>query len=257
MEFHETTKLFPEMPDTEFQELAQDIARSGLIEPIWTYNDQIIDGRHRYRVCVLLGITPIYRKWSGEGGSVTAFVVSKNLHRRHLKPSQRAALGVKVKKLIEDEVRAELIKKASAAGRKGGRPAKNGRQNHSRKGFGKNAETLSKPKPRKRDSRKEAAAAVGIGEHYVSDAERLSETSPELFDRVASGEMTLPEAMRQTQCPDPPPETEGMPVSEITLTLSLEPKAAASELAANFHGENLVKLVKHLAKLAGLKLVAS
>jgi len=41
-----------------------------------------------------------------------------------------------------------------------------------------------------------AAALLGIGSRYVSDAKRLRRENPELFEAVRSGEKSLPEAMR-------------------------------------------------------------
>lgn len=50
------------------------------------------DGWHRYRACMDLGIKPVQFKF--EEGDPVAFVLSHNLHRRHLTGSQRAAAVV-------------------------------------------------------------------------------------------------------------------------------------------------------------------
>jgi len=52
MEFHEIANIFPLMQGADFDDLCQDIAANGLIEPIWTHDGMIIDGRNRYRACV-------------------------------------------------------------------------------------------------------------------------------------------------------------------------------------------------------------
>jgi hypothetical protein len=41
------------------------------------------------------GINPIFREWDGSG-SLVSFVVSLNLHRRHLNESQRAMVAAKI-----------------------------------------------------------------------------------------------------------------------------------------------------------------
>lgn len=84
------------MQGAEFDALKADIAEHGLREPIWLHPDgSIIDGRNRHRACVELGITPDFEAWNGNG-SLVAFVVSLNLHRRHLTESQRAMVAAKL-----------------------------------------------------------------------------------------------------------------------------------------------------------------
>jgi hypothetical protein len=77
MEFHEVCSLFPGMTDDEFRELSFDIAKHGVLEPIWVHSGQIIDGRHRYRAAMAMGIQFETREWNGEGGSLLGFVASK------------------------------------------------------------------------------------------------------------------------------------------------------------------------------------
>src|SRR5262249_29623769 len=47
------------------------------------------------------------------------------------------------------------------------------------------------------DARDQAAAMFGVNSRYVSDACRLRAESPELFEKVRDGELTLTRAMRQ------------------------------------------------------------
>ena len=71
------------------------IAAIGLREPIWIYLGKVIDGRNRLRACTELGIPPATREWDGRGSLVT-FVISLNLHRRHLKEPQRAMVAAQL-----------------------------------------------------------------------------------------------------------------------------------------------------------------
>ena len=102
-QFHEVAHLFPMMTRDEFAALKQDIAENGLREAIWLHTDgRIIDGRNRYMACTELGIAPTFRTWDGTG-SLASFVVSLNLHRRHLTALQRAGVGVEIEPILAAE----------------------------------------------------------------------------------------------------------------------------------------------------------
>jgi hypothetical protein len=92
---HPLAQTFPELSADEFQELVADMKAHGQREPITLYEGQIVDGVHRARACVALGVTPMVREWKGPGG-LAEYVVSLNLLRRHLTPSQRATLAARV-----------------------------------------------------------------------------------------------------------------------------------------------------------------
>src|SRR5262249_9530413 len=58
-----------------------------------TWQGQIIEGRHRAKACQQLGIEPKYHecRFSDEAGA-RAYVISQNLHRRHLTTEQKREL---------------------------------------------------------------------------------------------------------------------------------------------------------------------
>jgi len=94
MEFHEIADTFPLLEGKEFHSLCRDIASNGLLEPIWTYQGKILDGRNRYRACVAVGVEPQFREYNGD--NPLSFVISLNLKRRHLNESQRAVIASKL-----------------------------------------------------------------------------------------------------------------------------------------------------------------
>lgn len=87
LELHPLCGLVPAMSEGEFAALVDDIRANGLREPIWLYEGKIIDGRHRYRACLQLGIPCPTREFLGKDAQ--SFVVSMNVHRRHLSHAQR------------------------------------------------------------------------------------------------------------------------------------------------------------------------
>lgn len=176
MQFHEVASLFPLMSAEEFAALAADIRQNGLREPLWTFEGKIIDGRNRYLACEESGIEPVTREWDGKG-SLVMFVVSLNLHRRHLSSSQKAALAVDVLPLLEGEARQRQL------------AAQN--NNAARAVPQKVAEQA------KGDSREQAAGMFKTNHSYVSDAKKLKEENPEKFEAVRSGEKTITQAKRE------------------------------------------------------------
>ena len=168
-EFHEVANIFPLLTGEDYTALRDDIAANGLHEPIWLHPDgRIIDGRNRYIACLDAGIEPRFRTWRGDG-SLVSFVVSLNLHRRHLTASQRAALAVDVLPMLEAEnpPGRPPTEKVSTIGHNNGR----------------NTEA--------------AGSMFGVGKSYVSDAKKLSQEAPDLLDQVRVGDITLPQAKRE------------------------------------------------------------
>lgn len=117
MKINPVADIFPLMNSSEFADLCADIRANGLLEAIWTYNDEIIDGRNRFNACREVGVAPHFREWNGTG-SLVGFVVSLNLRRRHLNESQRAMVAARIANL-ENGQRAsqfcEAVTQTSAA----------------------------------------------------------------------------------------------------------------------------------------------
>lgn len=92
-ERHPLSAAFPSMAATEQDALATDIKQHGQRDPITIYDGQILDGWHRYQACSTLEIEPMFLTLRNDVDPV-AFVLSCNMHRRHLTSSQRAAAVV-------------------------------------------------------------------------------------------------------------------------------------------------------------------
>ena len=99
MEFHEIANIFPLMDGPEFTALVEDIRTNGLLDPIITHDGKIIDGRNRYRACVEAGVAPRFEVWRQTTQPMLDWVVSKNLHRRHLSPTQASMVGGRIANL--------------------------------------------------------------------------------------------------------------------------------------------------------------
>ena len=173
MQIHEVANIFPEMDNASFAALKADIKANGLLEPIWIHDGKIIDGRHRYRACCELGIQPQFKQWDGSG-SLVQFVVSLNLHRRHLTSSQLAFVGVDILPHLEAEAK-------------------------QRQETGNNQHSLREliPQGSTGKSADQAADVVGSNGRYVSDAKKLQAEAPALAAQVRAGVKTITQAKRE------------------------------------------------------------
>ena len=192
---HPAAELFPRIDDAELAELAEDIRKHGLNNPVWLYDDpelgrRLLDGRNRVRACQLAGVEPRTQMYMGT--EPVAFSISQNLKTRHLTVGQKAAVGFKALPLLEDEGR--RLKAAAA------------QATHSNQHTASHAESQDEaelPHPRQKaekerapQSRDKAAAKAGTSGRAVAQFKRLTEQAPDLADKVRSGELALDRAER-------------------------------------------------------------
>lgn len=103
---HRLAALFPLLDEPALDALASDIAEHGLREPIVLWHGQVLDGRNRLAACQRAGVEPVFRQFDEETeGHPVAWVASRNLHRRHLDPSQRALVAARLVDANADVVR--------------------------------------------------------------------------------------------------------------------------------------------------------
>lgn len=100
---HPLAELFPAIEGEAFDALVEDIRRHGLHEEIVLLDGAILDGRNRYRACLMAEVEPHFVSFTGPsapqifaGRDPLDFVLSRNLHRRHLSESQRAMVAAKL-----------------------------------------------------------------------------------------------------------------------------------------------------------------
>lgn len=176
--FHPVANIFPLVEGKEFAELVKDIKDNGLYEPIWLWQDQIIDGRNRYRACSEAGIEPKYRLWEGNGSLLT-FVLSLNLKRRHLDQGQKALVGLKALPFAEEEAR----KRQLSTLKQGDKPPVTAILQERDKG----------------EAAEKVGKLMGVSQRYVYDAKKIQETSPELVEEILKGNRGFAEVVKENK----------------------------------------------------------
>lgn len=170
---HEAAAIFPLMDGNELNQLVADIKSHGLLEPIVMFNGKVLDGRNRLRACELADVEPLFVEWEPNGSSSpTEWVVSHNLHRRHLSVAQRAALALDLLPQLEAEAR----ERQSAAG--GAIPGALPPETEEAKG----------------EATEKAADLVGVGRTSVATAKAIQKIDPEIVNRMRSGDIATIQA---------------------------------------------------------------
>src|SRR5690606_32070071 len=89
--------LFPMIAGARFDELVESVREKGLREPIVRIvvdgETLILDGRNRLAACVTAGVDPAFVDFEGSEAEALDEVLCRNLQRRDLTESQRAAIA--------------------------------------------------------------------------------------------------------------------------------------------------------------------
>ena len=179
-ELHPLCTLFPRIVGSEFDAMVADIKANGQREEIVIFEGMVLDGGNRLRACLAAGVEPRFKNF--DGGSIVAFVLSANLHRRHMTPGQQAAIVASAQDW-------------SVAQRQGGDGSN---QYCSREETG-NVAGLHTVADR--------SAQSGASERTQRMADKVAKADPELGRQVARGEISLPRALGQVSRHIPPPES--------------------------------------------------
>ena len=197
LQFHEAAEIFPLLDDEGTKALADDIAEHGLQLPIEVYEGKILEGRNRYRACLMADIEPDVV--AIDPPNPIAYVISMNLHRRHLTESQRAMVGARAK----------------------GYYAQRAKERQKRKPKDFVQENLPEQKGQARD---EAGVAVGVSGKSVDSASKvLGAQNPALSEAVDQSVFPVSIAAQVADLSKP---------QQNKILKAENPKAAAKEALA-------------------------
>jgi len=176
MEFHQAANIFP-LDDEHTDELARDIKSNGLRLPIVTLDGKILDGRRRFMACRIAGVTPRFEQ--SDTDDPVAFVLSLNLHRRHLTVSQAAMCAARARDLYAERAKERMEEGGRQAGR--GRPKQGSTNCCDPIEGGKASEAVGR--------------VFGVSGGSVDRARRVIDNGlPELVEAVDAGKVTVAKA---------------------------------------------------------------
>lgn len=157
---HLVAQLFPDMSMGEYLDLRADIKAHGLKAPILLWHGQLVDGRHRLRACLEVGVNPQFKEVDCREEDLERLVWSMNAVRRQLTAGQKAMIGA----LMSEGAKVGRPKKALPG--PGAETASN--------------EAISQP---------QAAKLVGVSRSHVQRAAAVLKEDHALAKEVHDGKM--------------------------------------------------------------------
>ena len=112
---HPAAAVFPMMADAELDDLAKDIKERGLLDKIVLWRPEsdaglyLLDGRNRLAALERIGqpiephTTVLLREEVPDAASAAAYVISRNIRRRHLTKEQQAELIIRAIKVTKTD----------------------------------------------------------------------------------------------------------------------------------------------------------
>jgi hypothetical protein len=163
----EIADLLPPLSEKEFDGIETDILQRGVLAPLVIWNDVLVDGHHRYKICEKHSLPFHVRKLDFDSiQSAKLWAWQHQENRRNLTPFQRIEIALQFKPQI-----AENAKKRMLAGKK------------------------TNPTPtsvKGKETRDELAALANVGHDTVVKAEYITANADELTkQKLRNGDTTI------------------------------------------------------------------
>lgn len=171
----------------------------------------LIDGRNRMKACEIAGVDPVPmgQRYSplelepqdpGFEEYIGSWIISKNLHRRHLSTGQRAAVAARYIEHFAEQAkrrqgtRTDLIQNGSNISA----------DLHESDNIPANLPECE-GKDRDKESRAEAGKMFNVSARSVSSAKKVMDESPEEFKKIETGESNPTRALKTLKEKEPRP----------------------------------------------------
>ena len=169
-------ELIPPLTEEEYKGLEESILSEGCRDALVVWNDTLIDGHNRYKICTEHNIAfQIVRREFADRNAAMLWMIRNQLGRRNLLPYVRSDLALKLKPVI-----AEIAK--------GNQRLSGGR---GEKGL-QISDNLN--------TQKEIAKAAGVSHDTIAKVEKINAVaSPEMKAELRNGNMSINQAYQQVK----------------------------------------------------------
>lgn len=213
---HKFANAFPMMDQTQMAQQIESVRTHGQTTKIVLLNGDVLDGRNTLFAVLECNQVPEFREFGSDpkdGDSPAAYVITHNLHRRHLSPGQRATSAVEFVPFFEEEAAARMkagqFKKAaepapeiiatptpSIEGITGGEQESNVIAGEFKTQAASPVVATSAAPATKKPSKKgtavqQAAEMFSVSPTLVKLGRRLKKDHPALYEKVLNKEMTV------------------------------------------------------------------
>lgn len=184
--------IFPEASPDDYAKILKDIKANGYDAsmPITTYQGDILDGWNRQRACNDLGVAPIYSEFAGSDTEAVLFMARTNNRRTEITSAQWACIAAESEEILES-LRAE------AKSHQGARTDLTSVNQLTEVSDDENADRTTE----------KAAKMFNTNREYISKAVKLKRESPEKFEQVKAGELSMYKATDRSK-KDKPTDSE-------------------------------------------------
>lgn len=248
---HPVARIFPPMAEDAFRGLVEDVRANDLREAGWLFQGQIIDGVHRARACAESGRAMRWNEWTGDAGELVKFVLSLNLHRRHLNESQRAMVAARIATLGDGNPHFKAKNATSPIGEVAVAAPE------AAKAMSVSIQSVTRARKVRDRGIPELATAVDRGDVSVAAASRVAEHEPDVQrEIVANGPAAVvAESSRMNRAPaDGKPHALNGPAAKVSARVVRvgELIRELEELAARpYHRMPYVQIKEKVRELAG------
>jgi DNA modification methylase len=171
--------LIPPLTPDEYKGLEQSLLFEGCRDAIVTWDDYIIDGHNRFEICEKNNIPYETIPYQIENeNEVYIWIIQNQFSRRNLSNYDRSLLALKLKSYFQEKAKENLISSGENYG----------------KGLQKSANPIEKV-----DTREELSKIAGVSHDTIQKVEKIEEmASPEIKEKVRSGEISINQAYKET-----------------------------------------------------------
>lgn len=177
----ELRDLLPPLTKEEFSQLEENILKDGCQSPIITWNDYIVDGHNRYKICNKHKIEFEELKLAYETkDDIIQWMIDTQLGRRNLTPIQRIAIAEKYRPIIEKKAKESYTKNV-------GRPTTD-----------KSCQNSDTIKSQKVDTKKELSKIANVSyDTYYKGKRILDSDNDEIKNKLKNKEISINKAYNQ------------------------------------------------------------